>query len=126
MKKKNFFSVSLLGALLLVAFMFVGMGTVQAQKNISLVSTSQALDVLTVEIGDLLAAKENAPQEAGLENFAEAAKILYYKGIATRLKEGMSTVDALLSNHDAFIAKLSPQYQGAANALKSSAEGLLD
>ena len=116
--------VRLFGALLVVAFMFAGT-TVEAQKSTNYVSTPQALEVLTTEIGDLLAQKANTPPSAQLENPVEGMKVMYYKGIALRLKEGMSTVDAVEANHAAFVQR-APAAEQTANILKTSAQALLD
>ncbi len=129
MKKRksltNLLSFRLWGALLVVAFLFVGLQDVQAQKGMTNpLPTDQALEVLNVEIGDLLAAKTNEPDSPVLEHSIEGYKVIYYKGIALRLKEGMSANDAVEANHAAIVA-LAPTIEQAAINLKAQAEALL-
>jgi hypothetical protein len=122
---KSLLSFRLLGMLLVATFLFVGVQDAQAQKGLTNpYPTDQALEVLNVEIGDLLAAKATQPESPTLEHSVEGYKVLYYKGIALRLKEGMSTNDAVEANHAAIVA-IAPAIEQAAINLKDQASALL-
>ena len=120
MKKRNFVQ-----SLLLVAFLFVGLQQATAQKGVTFLSPTQALQTLETEVTNLKEAKANQPASPALENPVSGMKILYYTGIATRLNEGMSTANAVISNHSSFMA-LAPQVGQAANTLRDHAVALLE
>ncbi len=107
-----------------MAFFVVGLQQAEAQKGGNYPASSESLEILNVEIGDILAAKANEADSPILENPVEGLKVTYYKGIALRLKEGMSTQDAIETSHSSFVA-LAPQAEQAANILKEQAEDLL-
>jgi len=108
-----------------MALFVVGLQQAEAQKAGNFPAATDALEVLNVEIGDLLAAKSVEPASPTLENPVEGLKVLYYKGIALRLKEGMTTQDAIETAHSSFVA-LAPQVEAEANILKTQATDLLE
>ena len=107
-----------------MVFFFVGLQQAEAQKNGNYIPSAQATQVLETEVGNLKEAKASEPSSAALENPVEAMKILYYGGVAQRLIEGMSTAEAIETNHTSFVA-LAPTISGTANALKAQVQGLL-
>ena len=106
------------GSLLAVAFLFVGIGEAQAQKNISgnFISSTAALQVIETEATAASFSTQvgaNVPSKASFKG-------TYYQGIGRAIDKGQTVAVALESNHFSFVDKY-PSLENIANNLLNDA-----